>query len=115
MKSTKKNTVPPSRYGQRKAVEIIKTGRITIRFSEQEKSRILARAAKLGNSAAEYCRCLILGLEPRDKSPEERQFQRVISGVANNLRQIAKEMHTHGLNGQLLSRLEKIIADVERH
>ena len=108
-----KKPLPPSMWGRRKAAEESKSNRITIRFTDEQMALIIRRAERLNISLAGYCRAILMGKSPPDKSEEQRHFQRVASGEANNLRQIAREMHQRGLTGDLLNRIEAVIARIE--
>lgn len=82
--------------------------RITIRFNKEQMERVKSRAMRLNNTVAEYCRAQCLNEPPKDKSQETREFMRIAGREANNINRITKEMHTHGLTGDLLAQLETI-------
>lgn len=94
--------------GRHKSDEEAKNFRVTIRFTKEQMERVENRAATLNISIAEYCRSLCLNEPPPDKSAETREFMRAVSKTANNINQIAREMHRCGMTGELLSQLETI-------
>lgn len=109
MKQLKKKVVPPSMLGRHKSDEEAKDFRITIRFNKEQMERVKNRAATLNISLAEYCRALCINEPPLDKSAETREFMRAVSKTANNINQIAREMHRCGMTSDLFSQLETII------
>lgn len=90
-----------------------KPSRITIRFTVEEMGKLISRARSRNISLAAYCRDILMNRQPKDKSEDEKRFRRVAAGEANNLNQLATEMHTRGLVPDLLSRIEALITKIE--
>ena len=84
---------------------IKRTNRIEIRCSDEELEIMRNRAFAAGLQLAVYLRESGLNKELRTvPSPEEKErlfkAQRCLSGVANNLNQIVRQMHIEGFTAQ---------------
>lgn len=110
----KKQQAPPSMWGRRKPASETKTSRVTIRFTKEQMGTITGRALRRNIGIAEYCRAKCLDETPTDKSEEMREFRRAASREANNINRITREMHAHGLTGDLLTQLEMIVKKIEK-
>ena len=97
-----------------------RTNRIEIRCSDEELAQLRNRAFAAGLQLAVYLRESGLGKELRViPSPEEKEklfkAQRCLSGIANNLNQIVKQIHIEGFIAQaeetvnLINAISKII------
>lgn len=77
---------------------VIRTNEIKIRFTDAERSIIKAKAVKAGLQEAVFIRDVCLKAEIKAAITAEQMKQiRSISTVSNNLNQLLKEVHRHGL------------------
>jgi hypothetical protein len=87
-----------------------RNNRIFVRLSDDEYDIILDRIKKTGLSKEAYLRSLLFGSVPREK-PDERFYEmmRDLSGIANNINQLAKKANTFGSihSKMLLAEAEK--------
>lgn len=71
--------------------DILKTEKVTVRFTQAERASLATNAKTCGLSESELIRSAVLNvrLKPR-LTDEELQLLRNLSGMANNLNQMAK-------------------------
>lgn len=69
-----------------------------IMFNESDYIYIQSKAKQAGLSVNEFCHQAAMGCEVNQRiSPEMASAIRDLSGIANNVNQIAHQMHIHGL------------------
>ncbi len=69
-----------------------------IMFNESDYIYIQSKAEQAGLSVNEFCHQAAMGCEVTQRiSPEMASVIRDLSGIANNVNQIAHQMHIHGL------------------
>lgn len=76
-----------------------RTKLVRIMFCENDFIYILSKASKAGLSVSEYCHQAVMDNNIRETiSPELAKQIRDLSGIANNVNQIAHQMHIDGLD-----------------
>ena len=105
-----KNYKPKRRTDKSKDEAERKSQYVIFRLTSTEKEAVLTRAWELGIPVSEYCRALVLGHVPENRSDEEREFRRNLVGEATNLNQIAKYLNTFGLYPELEESIRAIVA-----
>ena len=69
-----------------------------VMFTENDYIYIQSKAEQAGLSVNEFCHQAAMGCEVTQRiSPEMASAIRDLSGIANNVNQIAHQMHIHGL------------------
>lgn len=89
--NTKKGGRPPKAFGQKKSY------RINIKLITEEYYSLIAKVKKSGTTISSFVReCLKKGYVKERLSVEHVNYIRQLSGMANNLNQIAKKANTQG-------------------
>ena len=71
--------------------------RIAVKFCTKDFYALKSRAKQAGMSCAEFARLAIIGCEIRERlTPEQMDCIRKISGMGNNLNQIARKANAAG-------------------
>lgn len=81
----------------RTVAELLRTKSLVVRLSEQEADAILTRAQDVSSSRASFVRNAALGLLPVRVPPLNLDAARQLAGVANNLNQAVKALHSAAL------------------
>ncbi len=72
-----------------------------MRFTDKELSVVLKKATLSGRPIVDYCRETLLSptaVVKAKTSPEEREYLRMLMGMANNLNQLAKRANAAGFS-----------------
>lgn len=70
------------------------TERVTFRLSATEKKALEIKASERGIGLSHLCRLVMMRRRIPDRSEETRRWLRDITGISNNLNQIARHMNT---------------------
>lgn len=115
MKSTKFPSKLDSRRGHGSSAEKNRGERIIFRLSAEEKAGLTEKAARRGLTLSRYCRDAAMRRNIPDHSPETRQYLRDLTGMANNLNQLARHVNTiRGVDAWALDAL-RFLADEVRN
>lgn len=93
--------------------DILKTEKVTVRFTQTERTSLATNAKMCGVSESELIRAAVLNikLKPRFKE-EEFQMLRDLSGMAINLNQLAKGVNR---GDQLYDEIKTSIEKIRQH
>lgn len=73
--------------------------KITVKLCTQDYYSVKAASKTAGIRPAELARAALLGMEIKPRvTPEEAGWLRMLSGMANNLNQLARQAHKSGYN-----------------
>ena len=93
-----------------------------VMFNENDYIYIQSKAELAGLSVNEFCHQAAMGCEVNQRiSPEMASAIRDLSGIANNVNQIAHQMHTYGLEAvkqqcfSIISEVNRIITQVKNN
>ena len=76
-----------------------RTKMVRVMFCENDFIYVQSKAVKAGLSISEYCHQAIMGNNLKETiSPELAKQIRDLSGIANNVNQIAHQMHIYGMD-----------------
>ena len=91
-----------------------------VMFTENDYIYIQSKAQQAGLSVNEFCHQAAMGCEVNQRiSPEMMSAIRDLSGIANNVNQIAHQMHIHGLEVvrqhciTIITEISRIIAQIK--
>ena len=91
-----------------------------VMFTENDYIYIQSKAEQAGMSVNEFCHQAAMGCEVTQRiSPEMASAIRNVSGIANNVNQIAHQMHIHGLEVvkqhciTIITEISRIIAQIK--
>lgn len=91
-----------------------------VMFTENDYIYIQSKAEQAGLSVNEFCHQAAMGCEVNQRiSPEMVSAIRDLSGIANNVNQIAHQMHIHGLEVvkqhciTIITEISRIIAQIK--
>ena len=91
-----------------------------VMFTENDYIYIQSKAEQAGLSVNEFCHQAAMGCEVNQRiSPEMASAIRDLSGIANNVNQIAHQMHIHGLEVvkqhciTIITEISRIIAQIK--
>lgn len=91
-----------------------------VMFTENDYIYIQSKAEQAGLSVNEFCHQAAMGCEVTQRiSPEMASAIRNLSGIANNVNQIAHQMHIHGLEVvkqhciTIITEISRIIAQIK--
>ena len=85
-------------------------------FDKGQYNLIDYKAKKAGISKAEFCREAALDTKiTQVLTPEQLDIIRKLSGMANNLNQIARHFNTEGVNSRTVEELEQFLAEIHKH
>ena len=91
-----------------------------VMFTENDYIYIQSKAQQAGLSVNEFCHQAAMGCEVTQRiSPEMASAIRDLSGIANNVNQIAHQMHIHGLEVvkqhciTIITEISRIIAQIK--
>lgn len=85
-----------------------------IMFNESDYIYIQSKAEQAGLSVNEFCHQAAMGCEVTQRiSPEMASAIRDLSGIANNVNQIAHQMHIHGLEVVKLHYIPSLLKSAE--
>lgn len=104
-----KKYIPKRRTDPAKNEEDRKGDYVVFRVTKRDKKKLDGRARKVNNKLSEYCRDIVLGHEPKDKTEEEKAYRRTVVGVASNLNQVTKYLNTYGLYPKLVEQIQAIV------
>ena len=93
-----------------------------VMFTENDYIYIQSKAQQAGLSVNEFCHQAAMGCEVGQRiSPEMMSAIRDLSGIANNVKQIAHQMHIYGLEAvkqqcfSIISEVSRIITQVKNN
>ncbi len=93
-----------------------------VMFTENDYIYIQSKAQQAGLSVNEFCHQAAMGCEVGQRiSPEMVSAIRDLSGIANNVKQIAHQMHIYGLEAvkqqcfSIISEVSRIITQVKNN
>lgn len=104
-----KKYVPKRRTDPANDEEERKCEYVVFRVTRREKGKLEKKAKALNNQLSEYCRNIVLGFEPKDKTEAEKRFRRTVVGVATNLNQIAHFINSHGWYPKLAELIREVV------
>lgn len=87
---------------------------VYIRLSRSQKEALQSRAQSVGYSISEYCRTILLGYEPKPKTPEEREWRLNVIRLSNNLNQVARKMNAYGADKKSIGEVLELINQINR-
>lgn len=108
---------PSALQGRRKSnnAEDNLTERITFRLSATERNTLETKARERGLRLSQLCRLIVMRRKIPDRSEETRQWMRSLTGIKNNLNQIAHHMNINKESDHwALEAIEFIVAEVKK-
>lgn len=104
----KPSNLDKARAAKRKP-KTLKTYRIPIRLTTEQRKTMEQNAKALGYSKTEFCRNRILGYRVKDKSPAQVKLRRNLIQGCNNLNQISHKINKQGVKPETIAEIEDLI------